>query len=139
MADEPRIDIRTHGFRRVTRDGETRSADTLDEITLADGRTVWRIAPIAGSVPPEVAESASPVVNRYLRSVVAKQERQARRATVHPAPKPAPDRRPKKLAAAPTTVPCPRCDGEARAGCPLCEGAGEVSPMEAEAWWEEHN
>lgn len=137
---EPRIDVRTHGFRRITRDGEARDADTLDEITLADGRTIWRIVPLAGTAPPEVAESASPAVNRYLRGVVAKQERQARRAIAHPAPKPAAGTAKRtRMGAAPTVVPCPRCDGEGLDGCRLCEGAGTVTPVEAAAWWEEHN
>lgn len=136
---EPRIDVRTHGFRRVTINGETVGADTRDDLTLADGRAVWRIAPLAGGAPPEVEESAAPAVHRYLRRVVATQEKQARRATVRPVPKPAPDAKKARTLAAPAVVPCPRCEGEGPAGCRLCEGAGTVTPIEAAAWWEEHN
>lgn len=137
---EPTVDIRTRAFRQVTQDGATQDANTLDEITLGDDRTVWRVSPIAGSNRTEVAESASPVVNRYMRYVLAKQRVAARRNVARPAPKPLPGKKGKARAVAlPTAVLCPRCDGEGLAGCRLCEGVGTVTPIEATAWLEEHN
>lgn len=141
-----RVTVDGHTFWESKRDGRRAEVITHDDLALEAERSTWVVTPLTGVPAGPPIESDSPVVNRFLRRVVAEKERVSTPPRRPRPPVPKPRRKAMPVLPAHAPVPCPLCRpgadgihaGEAWPDCEVCDGAGYVTQRRATEWRETH-
>lgn len=131
------VTVDGHTFWRATDTGRAIELTTATGIELDGERCRWTVMVPGSKVRGRGIESESPVVRRFMHTVLGEMRRATHRATVRPAPKPRPRQSPTIPATAP--VSCPLCQGEAWPDCEVCDGAGVVTQRQAREWQKGHS
>lgn len=141
---QPVIDGEGHAFLNVRLgEGEVEALVSRLNLRLDDQELRFDVGTIPRSQETIPLDSRSRDVRRFVRRWVYAMRRAAtldagRNRTITPVPKPVGSGVKRRMATAPKEaielVPCPRCNGEGRPDCRLCEGAGEITAIMATAW-----